>query len=102
MERLLKRAEVLSLQGDTGGQKDAIVNELLKVHSRFQARIAEYQLLLNMTIQFFKNLAQVLPPLVVVTAAAASPGALFVSSVLALAIDNVVEHTWIVHVSGEL
>ena len=62
MERLLKRAEVLSLQGDTGGQKDAIVNELLKVHSRFQARIAEYQLLLNMTIQFFKNLAQVLPP----------------------------------------
>ena len=59
MERLLKRAEVLSLQGDTGGQKDAIVNELLKVHSRFQARIAEYQLLLNMTIQFFKNLAQV-------------------------------------------
>ena len=78
MERLLKRAEVLSLQGDTGGQKDAIVNELLKVHSRFQARIAEYQLLLNMTIQFFKNLAQVLPPSPPIAGTAAASRALFV------------------------
>ena len=50
---------MLSLKGDTKGQKDQIVNELLKVHQRFQARIAEYKVLLNMTIAFFKNLEQV-------------------------------------------
>ena len=50
---------MLSLKGDTKGQKDQIVNELLKVHTRFQARITEYQLLINMAIKFFKNLSQV-------------------------------------------
>ena len=49
---------MLSLKGDTKGQKDQIVNELLKVHTRFQARITEYQLLINMAIKFFKNLSQ--------------------------------------------
>ena len=60
VEGHLKTAELLSLKGDTKGQKDQIVNELLKVHTRFQARIAEYQVLLNMTIGFYKNLNKVL------------------------------------------
>ena len=60
IEGHLRTAEVLSLKGDTRGQKDQIVNELLKVHTRFQARITEYQVLINMTIKFFKNLDQVL------------------------------------------
>ena len=50
---------MLSLKGDTRGQKEQIMNELIKVHQRFQARIHEYQILLKMTIQFFKNLDQV-------------------------------------------
>ena len=59
IEEHLKTAEMLSLKGDTRGQKEQIVNELIKVHQRFQARIHEYQILLKMTIQFFKNLDQV-------------------------------------------
>lgn len=59
IEEHLKTAELLSLKGDTKGQKDQIINELVKVHHRFQARIHEYQILLKMTIQFFRNLDQV-------------------------------------------
>lgn len=59
VEKQLKTAEMLSLKGDTRGQKDQIINELLKVHDRFQARITEYQVLLKMTVTFFKNLRQV-------------------------------------------
>ncbi|XP_064598296.1 coiled-coil domain-containing protein 141-like isoform X2 [Liolophura sinensis] len=59
IEKHLKTAEMLGFKGDTKGQKDQIVNELVRVHQRFQARIHEYQLLLKMTIQFFQNLHQV-------------------------------------------
>lgn len=59
IEKHLKTAEMLGFKGDTKGQKDQIVNELVRVHQRFQARINEYQLLLKMTIQFFQNLHQV-------------------------------------------
>ncbi|KAK3083136.1 hypothetical protein FSP39_014900 [Pinctada imbricata] len=58
IEKHLSTAELLSLKGDTKGQKDQIVNELIKVHQRFTARIHEYQILLKMTIQFFSNLDQ--------------------------------------------
>lgn len=59
IENHLKTAELLSLKGDTKGEKDKIISELVKVHQRFQARINEYQILLKMTITFFKNLHQV-------------------------------------------
>lgn len=59
IEKHLMTAEMLSMKKDTKGQKDQIVNELLKVHTRFQARITEYQVLLNMTIRFFENLSKV-------------------------------------------
>jgi hypothetical protein len=59
IERHLKTAEMLALKGDTHGQRDQIVGELLKVHTRFQARITEYQVLLNMTLKFYGNLEQV-------------------------------------------
>lgn len=58
-EKHLKTAELLSLRGDTRGQRDQIVNELLKVHTRFQARIGEYRYLLNMATKFFENLTEV-------------------------------------------
>lgn len=60
IEGHLRTAETLSLRGDTHGQKEQIVSELIKVNTRFQARVAEYQVLLNMTTKFFKNLNQVL------------------------------------------
>ena len=59
VEKHLKTAEMLGLRGDTHGQRDQIISDLLKVHTRFQARITEYQVLLNMTAKFFKNLEQV-------------------------------------------
>ena len=46
------------MKGDTKGQKEQIVNELIKVRQRFHARIHEYQILIKMTIQFFRNLDQ--------------------------------------------
>lgn len=55
----MSTAELLSLKGNTKGQKDQIINELIKVRQRFTARIHEYQILLKMTIQFFRNLDQV-------------------------------------------
>lgn len=59
VEKHLKSAELLSLRGDTRGQKEQIINQLLKVHTRFIARIGEYKFLLNMATKFFDNLKQV-------------------------------------------
>lgn len=59
VEKHLKTVELLSLKGDTHGQRDQIVNELLKAHARFLARIGEYRFLLNMAEKFFGNLDQV-------------------------------------------
>jgi hypothetical protein len=50
---------MLAAKGDTRGQKDQIVNELVRVHQRFQARMNEYNILIRMTIEFFKNVSQV-------------------------------------------
>nr|XP_006823021.1 PREDICTED: titin-like [Saccoglossus kowalevskii] len=55
IEERVKTAEMLALKGDTHGEKDLIVNELVKVHQRFQARLNEYQILLTMTISFYKS-----------------------------------------------
>jgi len=59
VEKHLKTAEMLILQGDTKGQRDQIISELLRVHTRFQGRIGEYQTLLRMAIKFFESLGQV-------------------------------------------
>ena len=55
----MKKAELLSLKGNTRGQRDELVNEILKVHTRFTARLGEYRFLLNMAEKFFNNLSQV-------------------------------------------
>lgn len=59
VEALLKTAEMLSLKGDTQGQRDQIVNELLRVHTRMQARVNEYRILLNMAVKFYEDLSKV-------------------------------------------
>jgi len=56
VENLLRTAEMLSLKGDTRGQRDQIVNELLRVHTRFQARFNEYKILLKMSVKFFESI----------------------------------------------
>lgn len=59
IEGHLRTAEKLSLKGDSHGEKEKIVNELLKVHSRLSARVNEYNILLNMTSRFFEQLNKV-------------------------------------------
>ena len=59
VEGLLKTAEMLALKGDTQGQRDQIINELMRVHTRFQARVSEYRTLLNMAVKFFQDLSKV-------------------------------------------
>jgi hypothetical protein len=50
---------MLSLKGDTKGQRDQIVNELMRVHTRMQARVNEYRILLNMAVKFYEDLSKV-------------------------------------------
>jgi hypothetical protein len=45
--------------GDTHGQKEAIVDRLMELHNKLQVVITDYQILLQMLISFFKNLAEV-------------------------------------------
>lgn len=55
IEDCITKAEILSLNGDTQGQKDLIINELSKIRQRFLARVNEYKILLQMAISFFHN-----------------------------------------------
>ena len=59
IESCVRTAEMLGLKGDTGGEKDRIVDDLMKVHHRFQERLTEYQVLLKMTVAFFLDVKQV-------------------------------------------
>ena len=45
--------------GDTGGEKEGVVDELVQTHTRFQSRLSEYVTLLDMTLNFFTNLEEV-------------------------------------------
>ena len=45
--------------GDTGGEKEGVVDELVQTHTRFQSRLSEYVTLLEMTLNFFTNLEEV-------------------------------------------
>lgn len=62
IEDCITRAEILSLNGDTQGQKELIINELTKLKQRFLARVNEYRILLQMAIRFFHNYHKVLSP----------------------------------------
>jgi len=56
----LKAAELLSMKGDTQGQRDQIVNELMRVLTRLQARVNEYRILLTMAVKFYEDLSKVI------------------------------------------
>lgn len=55
IEDFITKAEILSLNGETQGQKDMIINELTKMRQRFVSRINEMKSLLQMSISFFHN-----------------------------------------------
>lgn len=55
LDDCITRAEILSLNGDSQGQKDLIINELTKVKQKFLNRINEHKVLLQMAIGFFHN-----------------------------------------------
>ena len=55
LDDCITRAEILSLNGDSQGQKDLIINELTKVKHKFLNRINEHKVLLQMAIGFFHN-----------------------------------------------
>jgi len=59
IERQIQRAEELGALGDSLGEKEMLVNDLIKVHQRFQGRIQEYRTLLTMSIKFYKDLSEV-------------------------------------------
>ncbi|KAJ9596373.1 hypothetical protein L9F63_012601, partial [Diploptera punctata] len=58
VEIRMKSAESLGQKGDTHGQKESIMEKLLELHNKLQIIITEYQILLQMLISFFKNLAE--------------------------------------------
>jgi hypothetical protein len=55
----ITKAEILSLDGDTHGQKELIILELTKIRQRFLTRVNEYKTLLQMAIRFFQNFHKV-------------------------------------------
>ncbi|PNF38127.1 hypothetical protein B7P43_G14605, partial [Cryptotermes secundus] len=58
IELRIKATENLAQRGDTHGQKEAIVARLMELHNKLQVIITDYQILLQMLISFFKNLAE--------------------------------------------
>ncbi|XP_063235498.1 titin isoform X2 [Bacillus rossius redtenbacheri] len=54
----IRTAESLALRGDCHSEKEQIVGKLTQLHSKLQVAMTDYQILLQMLIAFFKNLAE--------------------------------------------
>lgn len=59
IESLLKTAETIGTQGDTRGEKEKLVSELLNSHQQLQQTVTQFEVLTSMTVTFFRNLHQV-------------------------------------------
>nr|CAD7442106.1 unnamed protein product [Timema bartmani] len=59
IELRIKTADSLAQKGDSQGEKDTVVGKLTEQHEKLQGIVTEYQVLLQMLIAFFKNLAEV-------------------------------------------
>lgn len=55
----LKTAEMLAAKGDTGGEKEQIVERLTSAHHRFMNRVGEYQIVLTLSIDFYQKVNKV-------------------------------------------
>lgn len=60
LESLLKTAETMGAQGDTRGEKEKLVTELLECHQQLQQTVTQFEVLTSMTVTFFRNLHQVM------------------------------------------
>ena len=59
IDDFITRAQILSMNGDTQGQKDQIIGELTRLRQRFLSRHNEYKVLLQSAISFFHNYSRV-------------------------------------------
>ncbi len=59
VEDRLRTAEQLALRGETHGQKDQIVNELVKVHQQYLSRINQTRSFLHTMINYYKNTSKI-------------------------------------------
>lgn len=59
LETLMRTAETVGTQGETRGEKEKLVDELLQTHQQFTETVTQFEVLTTMTITFFKNLQQV-------------------------------------------
>lgn len=59
VEDRLTTAEQLGLRGDTHGQKEEIVNELVKVHQQYLTRINHTRSFLHTMINYYKNTTKI-------------------------------------------
>ncbi len=59
VEDRLRTAEQLSMRGETNGQKEQIVNELVKSHQQYLSRINQTRSLLHTMINYYKNILKI-------------------------------------------
>lgn len=59
VEERLRTAEQLGLRGETYGQKEQIVNELVKIHQQFLSQINQTRNFLHTIINYYKNVSKI-------------------------------------------
>ncbi|CAF2499044.1 unnamed protein product [Rotaria sp. Silwood2] len=59
VEDRLRTAEQLGMRGETNGQKEQIVNELVKVHQQFLSHISQTRSFLHIMINYYKNTSKI-------------------------------------------
>jgi len=63
LENFLQHAEIFGSQMPSetfiGGEKDQIIDEMLKMHQHVQRTFGQLEVLVSMTLTFFRNLQQV-------------------------------------------
>ncbi|VDP43556.1 unnamed protein product [Soboliphyme baturini] len=55
----LRQIEKVGVKGDTQGQKDSLVDELVRSSQRLQKCTTDYEILSTMTVTFFRNLQRI-------------------------------------------
>ncbi|CAF3636008.1 unnamed protein product [Rotaria sordida] len=59
VEDRLRTAEQLGMRGETNGQKEQIVNELVKAHQQYLSRINQTRSFLHTMINYYKNTSKI-------------------------------------------
>lgn len=59
VEDRLRTAEQLGMRGETNGQKEHIVNELVNIHQQFLTRINHTRSFLHSIINYYKNTTKI-------------------------------------------